>query len=256
MISTLKQSFYIVIRHWLVYRKDFLANISPTLADPLFLIISLGLGLSGFVSEINGQRYIVFLAPGLVAISALMTSFFETSYNAYIRLTYEGVYKAMMTSPIGPRDIATGELLWVALKGGVMSCIIASLMALFNLFSWTAIPALTIVGSLIGLCCGSLGIIATTLVRNINQFQTVYSFVISPMYFLSGIFFPVGESTPIWLYAIIQLSPLFHGVRVLQEVAWSTYDLQALLTHGLLFLAMTLGLIIIAVRRYTRLLWV
>jgi lipooligosaccharide transport system permease protein len=85
----------------MVYRKDFLANISPTLADPALIMFSLGMGLSPFIGKIGGVSYAQFLAPGMIATTALFTAFFESSYGFYVRMTFESVFKAMLTTPIG-----------------------------------------------------------------------------------------------------------------------------------------------------------
>jgi lipooligosaccharide transport system permease protein len=89
----------------MVYRKDFLANISPTLADPALIMFSLGMGLSPFIGEIGGLSYAEFLAPGMIATTALFTAFFESSYGFYVRMTFESVFKAMLATPIGVREV-------------------------------------------------------------------------------------------------------------------------------------------------------
>src|SRR5688500_17016859 len=101
MTETFKLSWHVVRRNWVVYRKDFLANISPSVADPMFLLLSLGIGLGPFIKEIDGLTYSQFLGAGLIATTALFTSFFESSYGFYIRLTFENVFTAMLTTPIG-----------------------------------------------------------------------------------------------------------------------------------------------------------
>src|SRR5687767_5827475 len=107
--STLQLAWHVVVRNWTVYRKDFLANISPTLADPALVLASLGMGLSPFIGQIDGHSYAQFLAPGMVATTALFTAFFECSYGFYVRMTFEAVFKAMLTTPIGVREIVIGE---------------------------------------------------------------------------------------------------------------------------------------------------
>jgi hypothetical protein len=82
LLPSLRLSWHVVVRNWTVYRKDFLANISPTLADPALILASLGMGLSGYVGQINGLSYAQFLAPGMIATTALFTAFFESSYDA------------------------------------------------------------------------------------------------------------------------------------------------------------------------------
>src|SRR4051812_35549728 len=124
MLETLKLSFHIVRRNWWVYRKDLIANISPTIADPAFMILSLGVGLGSFVAEVHGHTYLQYLAPGLAVSTAMFTAFFETSYGFYIRMTFENIFKAMLTTPIGVNELVVGEFIWVALKGALMvSCV-------------------------------------------------------------------------------------------------------------------------------------
>lgn len=219
-LQSLQLCWNITIRNWTVYKKDLIANISPTVADPALILVSLGLGLGSFLTNVEGMSYMQFLAPGLTVATALFTSFFESSYGFYVRMTFENVYKAMLTTPIGVREVVIGELLWIALKGAVMAIGVAVVLALFGLMSnpWL-IPALGIVGGLVALPCGAMGLLATAYVRNINQFQTVYSFIIAPLYFLSGIFFPIEQmATPVRVLA--EFFPLIHGVRLAQSLFW------------------------------------
>ena len=86
-----------------------------------------------------------------------------------------------------------------------------------------------LIGGILALPCGAIGLLASSYARNINQFQTVYSFLIAPMYFISGIFFPLADR-PI-LGTIVQISPFFHGVRLLQIAAWNRFSLQTIAYH-------------------------
>jgi lipooligosaccharide transport system permease protein len=220
---------HIVRRNWVVYRKDFLANISPAIADPLFLLLALGLGLSSYIGEINGLSYAEFLGPGLIATTALFTSFFESSYGFYVRLVYENVYKAMLTTPIGVKEVFVGEMIWLFLKGLVMSVGVAIVLWIFGYFpNPVALLWVPLLGGLIALVCGAMGLVASGYVHNINQFQTVYSFLIAPMYFLSGVFFPPENP---WVQKIILLSPFYHGVRLVQMSAWGRIEWGSFMGH-------------------------
>src|SRR5207244_2050544 len=119
--------------------------------------------------------------------TALFTAFFESSYGFFVRLTYENIFTALMTTPIGPREILAGEFIWVGLKGLVMSTAVGLVLVAFQTVEPTFLYLLPVLGCLVGLACGAIGLLATAFVRNINQFQTVYALLISPMFFLSGI---------------------------------------------------------------------
>jgi lipooligosaccharide transport system permease protein len=248
---TLRLAWHIVVRNWTVYRQDFFANISPTLADPALVLTSLGLGLSPYITQINGHTYAQFLAPGMVATTALFTAFFECSYGFYVRMTFESVFKAMLTTPIGVREIILGEFMWVFIRAALMAFGVGLVLLVCGLLpNPFALLAFPIVGGLLAVPCGAIGLLAVGRVRNINQFQTVYSFLIAPIYFLSGVFFPLGDR-PI-LSAIVQCSPFYHGVRLMQIAAWGEPKLVEAAFHLGLLLAFAWGLGALALKSIRR----
>jgi lipooligosaccharide transport system permease protein len=238
---SLSLSWHVVVRNWVVYRKDFLANISPTLADPALMLTALGMGLSPFIGEIGGLTYAQYLAPGMVATTALFTAFFESSYGFYVKMTFESVFKAMLTTPIGVREVVVGEFMWGYIRAGLMGGTVGLVLLAMGLLPnpW-AVLAFPFISGLLAVPCGAIGLLATALVRNINQFQTVYSFLIAPIFYLSGVFFPLADR-PV-LSILVQFSPFYHGVRLLQLTAWSQWDLGAILWHLSLLLVFTAGL--------------
>ena len=109
------------------------------------------------------------------------------------------------------------------------------------------LPLFPIIGGLLALPCGAIGLLASAQVANINQFQTVYSFLIAPIFYLSGVFFPLTDRP--WLDALVQFSPFHHGVRLLQITAWGTWLPGEILYHIAALLAFTGGLGYLAYRR-------
>jgi lipooligosaccharide transport system permease protein len=239
---SLRLGWHVVVRNWMVYRKDFLANISPTLADPALMMAALGMGLSPFIGQINGLSYAEYLAPGMIATTALFTAFFECSYGFYVRLSFESVFKAMLTTPIGVREVVIGEFLWLYIRAALMSLGVGFVLALMGLLPnpW-ALLLFPFIGGFLSLPCGAIGLIAASQVRNINQFQTVYSFLIAPIYFLSSVFFPLTNQ-PV-LGFIVQFSPFYHGVRLLQISSWGAWNVGEIFFHlgALLVFTLVLG---------------
>jgi len=250
-LETFRLAWHVVVRNWTVYRKDFLANISPTLADPALIMFSLGMGLSPFIGEINGLTYAQFLAPGMIAATALFTAFFESSYGFYVRMTFESVFKAMLTTPIGVREVILGEFLWVFVRAALMALGVTLVLLVLGLLRnpW-ALLICPFIGGFLSLPCAAIGLLATSWVRNINQFQTVYSFLIAPIYFLSGVFFPI-QSQP-GLAMIVQFSPFYHGVRLIQCTVWGQFPPGEILRHSAALIAFTLVLGFLAFRRIER----
>jgi lipooligosaccharide transport system permease protein len=241
-------AWHIVVRNWAVYKKDFIANVSPTVADPALTLFALGLGLSPFIQQVEGLSYAAYLAPGLVATTAFFTAYFETSYGFYVRMTFESVFKAMLTTPIGVKEIILGEFLWVFLKGTLMAAGVGLVLALLGLVpNWESLFVVPFLGGWLALPMGALGLVASGYVRNMNQFQTVYSFLIAPMYFLSGVFFPLS-GRPI-VEKIMWVSPFTHGVSLLQMAMWGRYEAKPFLLHAGAMAAFTLVLGFWAYRR-------
>jgi lipooligosaccharide transport system permease protein len=168
--------------------------------------------------------------------TALFTSFFESSYGFYVRMTYENVFKAMLTTPIGAIEVVLGELIWVGLKGALMASGVGLVLVACGLMSNPfLLPLVALVGFLVALPCGAIGLLATGLVNNINQFQSVYSFLIAPMFYLSGIFFPIAQINP-WIAGVARLLPLIHGVELSQAIFWDENVGAALVKNGLILL--------------------
>lgn len=243
MRDTLRLSLHIVTRNWWVYRKDFIANISPTITEPSLTMLALGVGLGAYVAEVNGHTYLQYLAPGLAVSTAMFTAFFETSYGFYVRMTFENVFKAMLTTPIGVRELVIGEFLWVGVKGAFMMTGVSAFLALFGLFNnlWI-LPLVPLVGLIIAVPLGAIGLLSSCMIKNINQFQSVYAFLISPLYFFSGIFFPVEQMPPVagWIARVL---PLHHAVRLSQSLFWNERIGEAFLYHAPVLLAYSLVLV-------------
>lgn len=240
-MNSLRLAWQVVVRNWVVYRKDFLANISPTLADPALMMTALGLGLSPFIGQIQGLSYAQYLAPGMVATTALFTAFFESSYGFYVKMAFEAVFKAMLTTPIGVREVALGEFIWTFIRAALMSAGVGLVLLVMGLLpNPLAVLLFPFIGGFLAVPCAGIGLIAASRVHNINQFQTIYSFLIAPIYFLSGVFFPLTDR-PV-LHAIVQISPFYHGVRLLQISAWGRGDAAEILLHVGALVVFTLAL--------------
>jgi len=249
MTDSLKLAWLVTTRHWKVYRKYFWSNILPTVIEPCFFILSLGIGMAAFVGKIDGLSYATFMGPGLAMSAAMFTAFFESSYGFYVRLTMDGVYKAMFTTPVGPRDVILGELIWVSLKGAVMSLVVSLIFIAFGFLHLTPnLLGIMLVGFFVGTSCGCMGLISAATIKNISQFQTVYALVISPLFFFSGNLFPI-DRMPTGFVIVAHFSPLYHGVFLAQELLWERVDTAVFATHFAELLVLTVILVAFAYRK-------
>lgn len=236
-------SWRVARRHWAIYRKDFFANILPTLVDPALFIVVFGYWLGAYITELHGMTYLTYMAPGIAATTALFTAYFESSYGFYVRLVYENIFKALMTTPIGPHEILAGEFLWVGMKGAIMAGLVGLVLLAFGVVKPDFLWLMPLMGILVGLSCGAMGLVATGYVRNMNQFQTVYALLISPMFFMSGVFFPIDQMPKALQYACY-LSPLYHGVRLSQSALWAKDVALDWAIHGSALIGLTAVLMV------------
>jgi len=236
-IESVRLSGLVALRHWLVFRRDFFANVSPTLVDPFLYILVFGAWLGTQMQSAGPRSYLEFMAPGIAAMTALFTSFFEGSYGFYVRLVYENVFKALMTTPVGPREVLFGELIWLGSKGAIMSSFVSLVLVVMGVAKPNYLLLTPIMGILIGVSCGAIGLLACTFVKNINQFQAVYAWIISPMFFVSGMFVPTA-GMPALIQKVCWLSPFYHGVQLAQATLWAEGVLSAWIIHGGILAAM------------------
>lgn len=237
----------VVERNVLTYRRQWVAFLTGFL-EPVFYLFSLGIGLGALIGDIplaDGRTvsYAQFMAPAMLAMSAMNGAVFDATYNMFFKLRYMHTFDAMLATPVGPRDIAVGEMLWSLARGMIYVLGFLSISVAMGLTtSWWAVLALPS-AALIGFVFSAVGMAATTWVRNFLDFDYIQMALV-PLTLLSGTFFPV-EAYPAALRWLVQLSPLYHGVAleralVLGQVSWSLlWHVAALLAMGALGLVVT-----------------
>jgi len=185
-------------RVWRVWRRDqdvfmktYKVNFIPSLLEPVLYLVGLGFGLGGFVQDQEGLKYIVFIAPSLVAISMMYSSFFECTYASFVRMYYQKTFDAIIATPINIEEVIAGELLWGATKSLINSTIVLGVIFAFGLVSspfFLLIPPLSF---LVGLLFSAIAMCFTAITPNIDSFNYPSFLFITPMFILSGTFFSI-----------------------------------------------------------------
>ena len=211
-----------------------------------------GLGdLVGTVS-VNGTQvpYDAFVAPALMASSAMNGAIFDATGNVLHRLKYARIYDAALATPMGPADVAVGEIGWALLRGQLYAISFLAVMAGFGLVqSWWGLLALPAC-ALIGLTFASIGFAGTTFMRGWADMDIVTT-AMMPLFLFSATFFPISAYGD-WAW-LVQLSPLYHGVALVRAAnsgVWST----AVLAHIAVLLALSATALVVAARRIDTLL--
>jgi lipooligosaccharide transport system permease protein len=238
-MSALGLAGVVVERNVLTYRRQWIAFVTGFL-EPVFYLFSLGVGLGALIGAIplaDGRTvtYAQFMAPAMLAMSAMNGAVFDATYNMFFKLKYMHTFDAMLATPVGPRDIALGEMLWSLLRSG---CYVLGFLAISVAMgltsSWWALLALP-AATLIGFVFSSVGMAATTWIRNFQDFDYIQMALV-PLTLLSATFFPV-QAYPQGLRWVVELSPLYHGVAIERSLLLGTVS-PSLLWHVLALVAM------------------
>ena len=230
----------LVYRNYLAYRRAWYIFVSGFL-EPVFYLFSIGVGVGQLVTgfEFNGQTipYAEFVAPGMLAASAMNGSLLDSTFNFFFKLKYNKLFDQMLATPLTTMDIARGELTWSLLRGGSYSAGFLVVMVAMDLVSsWWAllvVPA----ALLIGLAFGGICMALTTWMRSWQDFEWVTLATI-PMFLFSATFFPV-EAYPGLVRWVVELTPLYRGVVLCRELttgalSWgSAFSVAYLVAMGL-----------------------
>ena len=218
-------------RNLTVYRKSWKISFIPPLLEPLFYLLAFGIGLSGLVGNVRYQgseiSYVGFIAPGLIAISVMYNAFFETTYSSYVRMYYQKTFDAMMATPLSLQEIIAGEIVWGATRSLIASAIMLVVISFFGLLSYPGSLIILPLAFLGGIAFGSIGMVFTGMVANIEMFNLPVFLFITPMFLFSGTFFPT-ENLPLWAQHFASVLPLTHLVILTRALSLGKLHLSLL----------------------------
>jgi lipooligosaccharide transport system permease protein len=208
----------LVLRHIWVLRKNrpwtLLVN---GIFEPLLYLLSIGVGIGTLVGGVGGTSYAAFVAPAMLATSAMNSAVNETTGEIWYRLRFSKVYDAIITTPMTTTDIAIGETVSALLRGGAMAtCFFAVIAVLGLLPSWWSllmIPA----GLLIAFAFSAAGLAVATFLRDWHHHQYL-QLVMLPMFLFATTFYPLSVY-PAWLAAIVACLPLYQSTELLRGLA-------------------------------------
>ncbi len=200
-------------RNVLVWRKLIGPARVMNFGEPTLYLLGLGFGLGAFIGEMSGMSYLSFLASGIIASSAMTTATFEGMYSVYTRMVPQQTYEALLATPLEVDDILAGEMLWCATKSVISGvAILAVAGALGVVAGWQALWAIPAV-FLIGLCFAGPALIMSAFSTSYDFFNYYFVLVITPMFILSGVFYPIS-TLPEVVQGFVQLLPLTHAVAL------------------------------------------
>ncbi len=250
-----RRAALLVERNIYVYRRTWMFIFSGFF-EPLFYLLSIGLGIGGLIGSIPGPDgrpipYELFVAPALLATSAMNGAIYDSTFNVFFKLNYQKTYDAVLATPLGVGDVALGEIAWALIRGTLYAIGFLAVMLVLGLVRspWMvlAIPA----AILIGWAFAAVGMAATTFMRTWQDFDLL-QLVLLPLFLFSATFYPISVY-PEPIRTFVQLTPLYHGVDLLRSLATGTVGLSSLVHVAYLLVMGLIGLAIVS-RRLDKLL--
>ena len=214
----LKRAFRVWQRHATVYTKLYKSSLALNFVEPVLYLAALGLGLGAFVKEINGVPYINYIAPGIIASSAMFAAIYECTYGTYVRMTYQKTFDAILATPVNIDDLITGELMWGASKSLLYGITIIIVISAFGLVKSPMIILVIPILFISGLIFAEISVIFVAIVPGIDSFNYFYTLLMTPMFLFSGIFFPL-DNLPSVVSKIAFFTPLYHLVNTCRALA-------------------------------------
>jgi lipooligosaccharide transport system permease protein len=238
----------LVLRNFITYRSAW-----PVFAtgffEPVFYLFSIGVGVGQLVEgfQVDGRLvgYAAFVAPGMLAASAMNGAIYDSTFGIFFKLRYDKVYEGVLATPMRPSNVAAGELMWCLLRSGSYSLVFLLVMAAMGLVgSWWAVLAWPATW-LIGFGFAGAGMALTTYMRSWQDFEYIQLAII-PMFLFSATFFPVTAFDG-WLRWVVEATPLYRGVVLCRELTTGALSWDSLVS--VLYLAAMGGIGLVVVGR-------
>ncbi|MFL5950059.1 MAG: ABC transporter permease [Gaiellaceae bacterium] len=243
-----------VYEYWLMqYRRVWRGSIVSSIVNPVFYLGALGIGLGTLVNKSGGAPlgvpYLDFVAPGMLASAAMQLAASEATWPVMGSFIWTRQYFAMITAPLGVRDVVFGHQLWMLARLAATSAIYLAVIAAFggvnSFWGILALPAAVLVGWAF---TAPLAAYAATQYKQ-GAFVPVNRFVILPMFLFSGTFFPVAR-LPLLLEWLAYATPLWHGVDLCRQLTLGEFDASLLVVHLVYLPALVVAGLVVAERTY------
>lgn len=226
---------YVFWRNFVSYKRFVVPTLIVSLGQPLFYLLTFGIGMGAYVGLFGGRPYLYFLVPGILTSSVMLSSTFECLYEVFVKMIHERLYDSLIATPVSAEDAIAGDILWGAFRGvisGVLMLLVAIFLGIFPV-SLVNFFVLFLLMIFVGILFSSLAMIVTAFAPSFDFFSYYTELVITPMLFFSGVFFPL-DKFPDWLKIMAQFMPLTHAVNISRAVFLGVYSPE--LIYNFLFL--------------------
>ncbi len=212
------QAIYVVLLRELKRFWRAKARIIASIAQSFFFLIILGFGIGGLFGGALGGSYLSYIAPGIIAMSLLFASVFSGVSVIFDRQF--GFFKEMLVAPVSRTSIITGKILGGAVTAsiqGILILVVSTILGAFLIDLRFALGISVAIAVMLLITAGfvGLGVAIGSALTDFHAFQLITTFVMWPLFMLSGVFFPI-DSAPLVLQIVMLGDPLFYGVELLR----------------------------------------
>jgi lipooligosaccharide transport system permease protein len=239
--------FYVWLRNAVSYKRYILPTFLASIGEPLLYLVAIGIGLGSYMGMVNGMPYLHFIAPGLVVSAVMFSTVFECTYSSMVRMTIEKVYNSQLVTPVSIEEIVTGEILWGMTRGMMSGTIMLVVLLIFGIGLGVSSLLYPLLWLAVGFLFASLSMLMTSFAKNFDFFTYYFQLFISPMFFFSGIFFPL-DHFPESVQLIAQFLPLTHAVTISRMLVEGRIS-ASLIEHFFILLVPAILLFVFALKR-------
>jgi lipooligosaccharide transport system permease protein len=187
-----------------------------SIVDPTIYLLAFGLGFGALVTTVNGIDYLYFVGTGMVATAVLFSSVFSAMYGVFIKHRFQHTYDAILAAPVDVEELATAEVLWIGVRAGIYGMAPLVVAMLFGLDPSWGMLVVPFIGAVTALGFAALGVFAAASVAKIDHFNYIQTALITPLFLISGTFFPIDE-LPHGFVIASNLNPLYHCVELVRH---------------------------------------
>lgn len=255
-IPRLGRSVHVVERNLMAYRHQWMLILSG-FVEPVLYLLGIGFGIGSLVRNIplgggHVVSYAMFVAPALMATSAMNGAIYESTFNLFWKLRHGGTFQTITATPVGVEEATLGEVIWAVARGSLYSIGFVVLMVILGLVSSPLVLLAVPAAVMIGFAFAAVGSAATTFVRNWEDFDMV-QLLLQPMFLFSGTFFPVTVYPPA-VRVVVELTPLYHGVDLIRGLTTGSIGTAQLVDVVYLVALAAAGIAVAALRLRRKLL--
>ncbi len=221
------------IRVWL--KGAVWSSLLGELLEPILYLVFLGTGIGAFIPEMEGATYLEYVAPGLLVMGAMWSSSFENTYGSFTRMDRQKTYSAIVVTPVTMEEVVAGDILWGATKGLVAGAMMILVSGVLGIAQFPVALLCLPLSLLIGLVFASMALTVTALANNYEFFAYYFTVVLTPMFFISGTWFPVS-TLPGLAQPLSETLPMTQAVTAARLLMAGRLDFEILPCLAWLFL--------------------